>query len=443
MSGGNGGSTGKAVRRRVVLGGVAAMCAALLSPTTASAGSAGSGENTPGWTGTWGTAPAPAAPDGISREGFEDRTLRMVAHTSVGGDSLRLRFSHAYGTTPLTLGRTTVALSQPGSPASAVPGSLREVTFDGGAKGTTVAAGTEKHSDPLGFDVPAGSDLLVSVHLPRATGPVTWHWLAHQHTYLSGPGDHAAEDGAESFTSTETSWFFLTGVDVRGSEARGTIVALGDSQTDGGGSTVDGNGRWTDAFARRLADTPATRGTGVLNKGLGGNRVLRDGQETDRPQRGTSALGRFERDVLGQSGVRGAVLYEGINDLQLEPFATADEVVAGLRTIAARLRAEGVPVVVGTLTPFKGSPLWTPEAERARVAVNERLRSPDASADFDAVADFDAAVRDPADPERVRAGFDSGDHIHLNDDGYRAVAGAVPLEPFSGAPVTASERRHP
>lgn len=396
-----------------------------------------------GWAGAWGTAPAPAAPDGISQAGFADRTVRMVAHTSIGGDEVRLRLSNAHGTAPLVLGRVTVGRAASSGAAVALPGSLRPVTFDG-ASGTTVAAGAQTVSDPLPYDVPAGADLLVSVYLPEPTGPATWHWLAQQTNHLSEPGDHTGEPGAAAFTRAETSWFFLTGVDVRGADTRGTVVALGDSQTDGSGSTPNGNGRWTDAFARRLAAAPATKGVGVLNKGLGGNRVLRDGTETERPQRGTSALGRLDRDVLDQSGVCAAVLYEGINDLQLAPYASAEEVLAGLRTLAGRLHDRDIPVVVGTLTPFKDSPLWTAEAETERAALNAALRT---SPEFDAVADFDAAVRDPADPRRVRADYDSGDHIHLNDAGYRAVADAVPTALLTSCdratPAPSSDGRTP
>ncbi|MDI3389574.1 GDSL-type esterase/lipase family protein [Streptomyces sp. B-S-A8] len=402
----------------------------LLAPPAGAAARPPAPDSSP-WYGTWGTAPAPAAPDGISQEGLEDRTVRMVVHTSVGGDELRLRLSNAYGTGPLDIGRATVARSRPGSPGAVEPGSVRRVTF-GGAAGTTVAAGAGTLTDPVGFDVPADADLVVSLYLPRATGPATWHWLAQQTSYVSEPGDHAAEEGAAAFTRTETSWFFLTGVDVRGPGLRGTVVALGDSQTDGVGSTPDGSARWTDALARRLAADPATRGTGVLNKGIGGNRVLRDGTETDRPQRGTSAVGRLERDVLRQSGVRTAVLYEGINDLQLEPRASAQEVLDGLRGMARRLHERGIRVVVATLTPFEGSPLWSPEAERGRAEVNAALR---ASTEFDAVVDFDAAVRDPADPSRVRPEYDAGDHIHLNDAGYRALAAAVPTDALTGEPA--------
>ncbi|RSS00611.1 SGNH/GDSL hydrolase family protein [Streptomyces sp. WAC00469] len=389
------------------------------------------------WSGTWGTAPAPAAPDGISRTGLDDRTVRMIAHTSVGGEELRLRLSNAHGTQEVEFGRVTVGLATSPDSAAAVPDSLRPVTFDG-ASSTTVPAGAEVVSDPLPYPVPGGADLLISVHLPKPTGPTTWHWLAQQTSYVSEPGDHTGDPGAAAFTGTETSWFFLTGVDVRGPATRGTVVALGDSQTDGSGSTLNGNGRWTDAFARRLSADPATAGLGVLNKGIGGNRVLRDGTETERPQRGTSALGRLDRDVLNQSEVRAVVLYEGINDLQLAPYASAEEVLDGLRTLAERLHARGIRVVVGTLTPFKDSPLWTAEAERQRVALNAALRT---CPDFDAVADFDAAVRDPADPQRVRAAYDSGDHIHLNDSGYRAVADAVPTDLLAaGHPAATAPR---
>ncbi|MFF3315398.1 SGNH/GDSL hydrolase family protein [Streptomyces sp. NPDC003035] len=430
--------------KRCVVVLAAAVCAAgLLAVSPASAVSAVSAASPAavspraegsGWVGSWGTAPAPAARDGISRDGLDDRTVRMVVRTSIGGDHLRLRLSHAYGTRPLTLGRTTVALPLPGSPAAVVPGSAREVTYDGGAARTTLPAGAETFSDPVDFDVPAGADLLVSIHLPEPTGPTTWHWLAQQRSHVSEPGDHTADPTGTAFRRTETSWFFLTGVDVRGADARGTrargaVVAIGDSQTDGVGSTMDGNGRWTDALARRLAADPATGGLGVLNKGIGGNRVLRDGTETDRPQRGTSALGRLDRDALAQAGVRTVVLYEGVNDLQLAPYASADEVLNGLRTMAQRLRERGIRVLVGTLTPFKDSPFWTEDAERARAELNTALRT---APGFDAVVDFDAAVRDPADPRRVRAAYDSGDHIHLNDAGYRALAEAVPTAGLAG-----------
>ncbi|MCF3101886.1 SGNH/GDSL hydrolase family protein [Streptomyces roseoverticillatus] len=425
-------------RRRAAAAGTAALLSCMLLGTSSAhaAPSAEAGQD--GWTGTWGTAPAPAAPDGISKEGVDNRTVRMVVHTSAAGGELRLRFSNAHGSAPLALGRTTVALPGPGS--SPVAGTLRPVTFNG-ASGTTVPVGAEVVSDPVAFDVPADRDLLVSVHLPKPTGPTTWHWLAQQTNYVSEPGDHAADAGNGAFTRSETSWFFLTGVDVRGKGARGTVVALGDSQTDGVKSTPDGNARWTDALARRLTADPATRGLGVLNEGLGGNRILRDGSETDRPQRGTAAAKRLQRDVIDRPGVRTAVLYEGINDLQLEPRASAAQVLDGLRGMARRLHEQHIRVVVGTLTPFKDSPFYTPEAEKARTEVNAALRSPAARADFDAVVDFDAAVRDQADPQRVRASLDGGDHIHLNDAGYRALAEAVPLAELTGSPVPAAHGR--
>ncbi|MBF6047653.1 SGNH/GDSL hydrolase family protein [Streptomyces sp. NRRL B-1677] len=436
----------RATRRRAAAAGTAALlsCVLLGAPSAQAAPSAhvtppaAAGEA--GWTGTWGTAPAPAAPDGISKEGLDNRTVRMVVHTSAAGGELRLRFSNAHGNAPLALGRTTVALPGPGPSPAPVAGTLRPVTF-GGAAGATVPVGAEIVSDPVAFDVPADRDLLVSVHLPKPTGPATWHWLAQQTNYVSEPGDHAADAGNGAFTRAETSWFFLTGVDVRGKGARGTVVALGDSQTDGVKSTLDGNARWTDALARRLSADPATRGTGVLNEGLGGNRILRDGSETDRPQRGTAASKRLQRDVIDRPGVRTAVLYEGINDLQLEPRASAAQVLDGLRDMARRLHEQHIRVVVGTLTPFKDSPFYSPEAEKARTEVNAALRSPAARADFDAVVDFDAAVRDPADPQRVRASFDGGDHIHLNDPGYRALADAVPLAELAGSPVPAVHGR--
>ncbi|PSJ26433.1 SGNH hydrolase [Streptosporangium nondiastaticum] len=426
--------------RRAAAAGSAALLSCMLLGTPAAHAAPPAPDSKGGWTGTWGTAPAPAAPDGISKEGLDDRTVRMVVHTSAAGGELRLRFSNAHGSAPLALGRTTVALPGPGPNPAPAAGTLRPVTF-GGAGTATVPVGAEIVSDPVPFDVPADRDLLVSVHLPKPTGPATWHWLAQQTNYVSEPGDHAADAGNGAFTRAETSWFFLTGVDVRGKGARGTVVALGDSQTDGVKSTLDGNARWTDALARRLTADPAGRGLGVLNEGLGGNRILRDGSETDRPQRGTAAAKRLQRDVIDRPGVRTAVLYEGINDLQLEPKASAAQVLDGLRGMARRLHEQHIRVVVGTLTPFKDSPFYTPEAEKARSEVNAALRSPAARADFDAVVDFDAAVRDEADPQRVRAAFDGGDHIHLNDAGYRTLAEAVPLAELTGSPAPAVHGR--
>ncbi|MEU5083216.1 MULTISPECIES: SGNH/GDSL hydrolase family protein [Streptomyces] len=356
------------------------------------------------WTGSWETAPSgTAAP-------LPGAAFRNVVHLSVGGTAVRVRLSNRLGTRPLRLGAVTVALRHAAGPA-ALPGTLRTATFHG-APEVTVPPGADTVSDTVPLPVPPAADLLVTVYTPEDSGPATYHRTALQTSYLApaGAGRAADEDGT-AYTLTTSRWYYVTGVDVRG-PAAGSVVAFGDSLTDGNGSTPDTNRRWPDRLAQRL------RGhrLGVLNAGIAGNRLLRDGT-------GPSALARLDADALDRAGVRALVVFEGINDIKGTPQAHDPAAYAdAYRVLVARAHARGIPVVGVTLTPYGGYPAWTPAGEEVRLRVNAFIRTGGA---FDAVADADAAVRDPADPTRIRPAYDPGDHLHFNDAGMAAVADTV------------------
>ncbi|MEU7412017.1 SGNH/GDSL hydrolase family protein [Streptomyces sp. NPDC042638] len=356
------------------------------------------------WTGSWETAPSGTA------AALPGAAVRNVVHLSVGGVAVRVRLSNRLGTRPLRLGAVTVALRRADGP-DAVPGTLRTATFRG-APGTTVPPGTDAVTDPVPLSVPSAADLLVTVYTPGDSGPATYHRDAQQTSYLAraGAGRAADEDGG-AYTVTTGRWYYVTGVDVRGSAA-GSVVAFGDSLTDGNGSTPDTNRRWPDRLAQRLGGHQ----TGVLNAGVSGNRLLRDGT-------GPSALARLDADALDRAGVRALVVFEGINDIKGSPEASDPAAYAdAYRTLVARAHARGIRVVGVTLTPWGGHPAWSAAREAVRLRVNAFIRGGGA---FDAVADADAAVRDPADPARLLPAYDPGDHLHFNDTGMAAVADTV------------------
>ncbi|MFG2353326.1 SGNH/GDSL hydrolase family protein [Streptomyces sp. NPDC048521] len=358
------------------------------------------------WTGSWETAPSGTAP------ALPGAAVRNVVHLSVGGTAVRVRLGNRLGTASLSLGAVTVALRRAAGP-DAVPGTLRTVTFHG-APTVTVPPGQDTVSDPVPLPVPAAADLLVTVYTPGDSGPATYHHTALQTSYvaLAGEGRAADEDGA-AYTKRISRWYYVTGVDVRG-HARGSVVAFGDSLTDGNGSTPDANHRWPD----RLAEHLSAHRLGVLNAGIAGNRLLRDGS-------GPSALVRLDADALDRAGVRALVVLEGINDIKGTPEANDAAAYAdAYRTLVARAHARGIRVVGVTLTPYRGYPAYTDVGEAVRQRVNAFIRG---GGTFDAVADADAAVRDPADPTRILPGYDPGDHLHFNDAGMTAVAETVRL----------------
>jgi lysophospholipase L1-like esterase len=352
-------------------------------------------------------------------------TVRMPVRTSVGGSSVRIRLTNAYATDPVTIGHATVGLRDSGS-AVARP---YDVRF-GGKRGVTIPAGGAAVSDPVRLAVPALTDLMVSLHLPGQVTHITDHWWAQQTVYWTdyGAGDHAADTTGDAYTWTTTSWPFLSGVDVTAPRT-GSVVALGDSITDGAQTTRGANRRWPDVLARRFQADRGLRHLGVVNAGISGNRVL-----ADDPRRGASGLNRFDRDVLGATNVKAVVIDLGINDiLRGEQPAAPRSIVAGLRTLTDRAHAHGVKVVGATLTPFRGHRGYTAAREDVRQRVNAAIR---AGGVFDEVVDFDKALRDPYDPRSLRAEYDSGDHLHPSDRGYRKLALTVVLpKPAGSAPA--------
>ncbi|MFF4543905.1 SGNH/GDSL hydrolase family protein [Streptomyces sp. NPDC001435] len=357
------------------------------------------------WTGTWETAPSGTAP------ALPGAAIRNVVHTSVGGTAVRIRLSNRFGTVPLTLGAVTVALRRAGGGPVAVAGSMRVATFSG-AESVSVPPGWDVLTDPVPLAVPAAADLLVTVFTPADSGPATYHRTALQTSYVAAQGEQwaADEDGA-AYSAKTRYWYYVTGVDVRGTAA-GSVVAFGDSLTDGNGSTTDANHRWPDRLAERLQG----RRLGVLNAGIAGNRLLRDGV-------GPSALSRLDADALSRAGVRALIVLEGINDIKGSPEAS-DPVafVEAYREIVTRSHAHGIRVVGATLTPYGGYSAFTAAREAVRQKVNALIRT---GGVFDAVVDLDAVVRDPASPERIRPDYDPGDHLHFNDAGMRVLADTV------------------
>ncbi|NGN66484.1 SGNH/GDSL hydrolase family protein [Streptomyces sp. A7024] len=375
------------------------------------------------WTGSWGSSTS-----GYTAVGpWTDQTLRLVVHSSAGGNYARIRLSNTFAGTPLRVGGATVAVQGEGAKPAGKPVRL---TF-GGRSGTEIAAGAQAVSDPVGFRVPAGSNLLVSFHLPERVEAAPVHSLAMQTSYISaaGSGNRTGDTDAGAFGGTITTWPFLTGVDVGGGP--GSVVTLGDSITDGQGSTKDANRRWPDFLAGRLraaSQDGAVPAYGVLNQGISANRVVGDrytGDGVSTDVGGVSAQNRLERDVLAQTNARTVFVFEGVNDARWS--FSPDEIIAGLTRIADRAHARGLRVVVATVVPCEGEKLCsTAQAEATRTKVNDFIRAQDGGT-FDAVADFDAVVRDPAQPSRLQAQYDSSDHLHLNDAGLKAMADSLDL----------------
>lgn len=374
------------------------------------------------WVGTWAASPAPSE-SGVA---FNNHTIRMNPRISLGGERLRVRISNAYGARPLAIGAARIALRDKGP--GIVPGSDRKVSF-GGSDGAAIAAGAVLVSDPVELNAPALADLAVSIHLPGevlANFSVTGRY-ARQTNYVSPPGDFTAE-AVMPVGSLSDQWYFLSGVDVLAGSEAGGVVTLGDSLTDGNISTIDAFCRWPDQLARRLI-ARGGRPMAVMNQGLGGNRILYD-------IRGASGLRRFDRDVLAQPGVTHAIIMLGTNDLRNrwakpEEEPTAEQMIAGLKQMALRAHGRGIKIFGATLTPFGNETFmanaWNPTREKHRALVNTWMRE---SGAFDAVADFDAALRDPERPTQMRAIDDCGDGLHPSDSGYCKMGDAIDLALF-------------
>ncbi|RXS93905.1 SGNH/GDSL hydrolase family protein [Silvibacterium dinghuense] len=384
------------------------------------------GQSDSSWVASWASAqqvPEPA--NALPATDLTDATLRQIVHLSLGGSAVRVRLSNAFGTTDLHLGG--VHLARAVSPASSAIDTRtdRTLTFHG-AQDVIIPAGADYWSDPVSLPISAGTDIAITLHLDTAPATETSHPGSRATSYLAH-GMHLA-DGELSTPKTFEHWFFLSGIDVAASSQDAAIVALGDSITDGHGATTNGNDRWPDDLAQRLAQ--ATSHRSVVNVGIGGNHVLTDGL-------GPNALARFNRDVLAQSRVRVLILLEGVNDLgalaRQTPPASGEEHAALLQRLEAgyqqmidRAHAQGLFVIGGTILPYTGSDYYHPAVadEAARQELNAWIRQP---GHFDAVVDFDSVTRDPQRPDRLLPAYDSGDHLHPSPAGYRAMAAAIPL----------------
>ena len=397
------------------------------------------------WIGTWATAAQPPMPG--TPLSFKNQTLRLIIHTSAGGTKVRIKISNTYGGGPMLIGAAHIARRS--VEAEIDPGSDRTLKFHGHAS-TKIPAGSMAVSDPADLDVPALSDLAVSLFFPETTPATTFHITAKQTNYISTEsGDFTA---AVKFPVGRKirSWPFLTGVDVEASRRGAAIVAFGSSLTDGDGTTSDTNHRWPDVLAERLHKEggPAAE-LGVLNEGIIGNRLLNDSTQAHTPYGaalGEAGLGRFERDVLAQTGVKYVIVGLGINDIAFPGSLTpanesvsAESLISGYRRLIALAHKKGIRVIGSTNPPFENSFLqnpaigpdkvtfYTPEKESVRQKINTWILN---SGEFDGVIDFDAVVRDPSHPTQVLPGYDSGDHLHPNDAGSIASADAIPVALF-------------
>ncbi|MFH9421109.1 SGNH/GDSL hydrolase family protein [Streptomyces sp. NPDC017529] len=378
------------------------------------------------WAGTWSAAATAAEPGSL--DGYAGMSIRNVVHTSIGGTSARIQLSNLYGTRPLPVSHATLALAAAPGKAAAAAGTMRRLTFSG-RPAVTVPAGGAVSSDPVTLDVPAAADLLVTTYSPSPSGPATYHPYARQDSYLAR-GDRAGDTTGAAYTEQTPSWRYLTGVDVRNAQAEGTVVAIGDSLTDGITSTTGANHRWTDFLAARLRTERGAPRYGVLNQGISGNRLLIDGSRYS-PNNGPGVLSRLERDALSRTGVKAVIVEIGLNDLFKSPRQLDPEKLAeGMREIVRQARERGLRVIGSTLTPFGGHPAYQPELDTVRKALNAKIR---AGQVYDQYADFDEALRDPGDPVRLRPAYDSGDHLHPSDAGYRAMADAIDLRQLKGA----------
>ena len=414
------------LRLAIGIASAAALAAALLFPAARAAVGCGTHGTACKWVATWTASPmaaAPArlaAPDDFSSAGFDDQTIRDIIWTSAGGQAARISLSNQFGTRPVTFSQVDIGISA-GGPLI-ISGSSHRVTF-AASTSVTIAPGASAVSDPVAMVIPAQTDLAVSLYPSGPTGPATYHSDSQQINYISASGDYAGSESAAGFTITSQHWYFLDEVDVQaGSATGGTIVAFGDSITDGYRSAVGADDRWPNDLARRLLASPTGQVHPVVDEGISGNRVL-----ANSVLFGVSAQARFLRDAAHVSGARYVIALEGINDIgfTLTPLA---KLIAGDEDLIAAAHAAGLKIFGATLTPFQGSGYYSAAGEAEREAVNHWIRT---SGAFDGVIDFDRAVRDPADPLRLRPAYDSGDHLHPDDAGYQAMADAINLALFA------------
>jgi len=381
------------------------------------------------WVGTWGTAPSPSgAPEQMRARKLEfiNQTLREVVHTSIGGDTVRVRLSNQFGAEAVDVGAVHIALRGTGSDIDAE--SDRTLTFSGRPM-VKIPANAVVLSDPVKLGVPSTGDLAVSIFIPGTALAAGMHYSSQQTIWVS-KGDSTSAAKLDNPT-TLTSWIFLTGVEVLAPESVGSIVAIGDSITDGARSSMELNHRWPDTLAARLVAQKARNKFSVVNMGIGANRIL-----NGTGAAGVNALARYEWDVLAQPNAKYVIILEGINDIghsgENDAPVSVDDIIAGLKQMIERAHERGIKVVGATLTPFEGQSqsgrgYYTPAKGKMREAINDWIRNGKA---YDAVIDFDKAVRDPMNPNKVLPAYDSGDQLHPNDAGYKAMGDAIDLGIF-------------
>lgn len=373
------------------------------------------------WVGTWSTAPQLVEPRNMPPQpGLSHNTLRQVVRVSLGGDSLRMRFSNEFGTSPVTLAAVHIAVSAGGSAID--PNTDQALRFDGKPE-VTIKPGTAVTSDPFRFALKPRTDVAITIHFGDTSPDVTGHPGSRATSYLLPGNEVSAVDFPDAVQTDH--WYIINGIDVVAPDSAAAVVVLGNSITDGRGSGTNKQNRWPDELARRLQEDRDTRHVAVLNEGIGGNCVLRNCL-------GPSALSRFERDVMNQTKVRWLIILEGINDIgQVDGAkvagAVANDLIAAYEQMIDSAHAKGIRVYGATLTPFGGSFYDTPDRESAWKTVNEWIRN---SGRFDAVIDLDAALRDPANPLHLLPEADSGDHLHPSETGHRMMAEAVDLTLF-------------
>ena len=379
------------------------------------------------WATTWGCAPQLTEPGNLPPVPLAHSTLRQFIRTSIGGKQLRVRFSNAYGTNAVTINAANVALANAASSAGngdIVPATDRKLTFRG-APGAVIPPGQVVYSDPLAFDLPALTNVAVSIYFGSISATtINGHPGSRTTSFIVA--SNAVSAASLPAASKTKHWYIITGLEVLGDSASKSVVILGDSITDGRGSTDDGNNRWPDILAQRLATNSATAGVGVVNLGIGGNAIFGG--------LGPAAVNRFDRDILNQSGARYFILFEGVNDIGSgsSSMTTATNLVNAYKDMATKAKARGLRAYGATITPFGGSGYYSELHEQERQFVNTWIRT---NTVFDGVIDFDAAVRDPADPVKFKAeyypGVNANDWLHLNPAGYKAMGDAIDLNLFT------------
>lgn len=396
-----------------------------------SPGRGASADKTKSWVGSWAASQQiPEPQNSLAPDDLRDATLRQIVHLSIGGSKVRVHLSNAFGTAPLRITSAHIARPVSASGARIDPATDKALYFSS-APEVTIPAGAEFISDPIEFRVNALSDLAITLHFDEPPARQTGHPGSRATSYLVH-GDLVSAPELPNAKTVEH-WYQIAGVDVSGPPNAAAIVTLGDSITDGHGATVNGNDRWPDVLAQRLQASPATRILGVLNQGIGGNRLLLDGL-------GPNALARFDRDVLAQPGATFLIVLEGVNDLgmmaregampQAGHAALVQRILAAYQQIILRAHTRHIRVIGATILPYVGSGFYhpAPENEADRQAVNQWIRAP---GHFDAVVDFDRIMRDPGHPDRLLPAYDSGDHLHPSPPGYRVMADAIPLSLFT------------